>query len=149
MLVKEIMTRDVITVTQKTTLKELAKVINSNRINGAPVVDEIDGTLIGVITMTDLLRMLKHICFWDEIGARDNSQAGVLGVDIKDALLKEKDKAVVGAKMTKVVHTVEEDDSVDEVLAMMCRYNIHTIPVVKNHKVVGIIGATDIVNYCI
>ena len=149
MLVKEVMTKDVISVTPSTTLKDLAKIINKNRINGVPVVDDVDGSLIGVITMTDLLRILRHICFWDEIGNRDNLQAGVFGVDIKEALLKEKDKAVVGSKMTKIVHTVEEDDSVEEVLMMMCHYNIHTIPVVKNRKIIGIIGATDIVNYWI
>jgi CBS domain-containing protein len=146
MKVKDVMSTNVITVNPDTNLKELAKVIYTNRINGVPVVKS-DGSLVGVITMTDLLQILKHICFWDEIGNVESDESSV--VSIKEALQKEKDKAVVGAKMTKTVHTVKEDDSVDFVLRLMCKYEIHTIPVVRDGKLVGIIGASDIINSCI
>lgn len=144
MRAKEIMTRDVIAVTTATTLKELARIVSIHRINGVPVLDE-KGNLEGVITQTDLLRILRHICFWDEMGEERSPM-----LSVKESLTREKDKAVVGTKMTKLVHTVKEDDEVDHVLRLMCRYDIHTIPVVNaNGKLVGIIGATDIVNHCI
>lgn len=146
MLVKDIMTKNVITVNNDTTLKELTRIISTYRINGAPVVDR-DGILIGVITMTDLLRILRHICFWDEVSGREKQEGNI--PQIKDALCKEKDRAIVGSKMTTSVYTVKETDTVDYVLQLMCKYDIHTIPVVNDGKLVGIVGATDIVNSCI
>jgi len=55
--VKNIMTRDVITVPPDYTVEETAQVLQKNRISGAPVVDA-DGQLVGTITQTDLFRVL-------------------------------------------------------------------------------------------
>ena len=55
--VKNIMTRDVITVPPDYTVEETAQVLQKNRISGAPVVDD-SGQLVGTITQTDLFRVL-------------------------------------------------------------------------------------------
>ena len=55
--VKDIMTRDVITVPPDYTVEETAQVLQKNRISGAPVVDA-QGQLVGTITQTDLFRVL-------------------------------------------------------------------------------------------
>ncbi len=55
--VKDIMTRDVITVPPDYTVEETAQVLEKNRISGVPVVDA-DGQLVGTITQTDLFRVL-------------------------------------------------------------------------------------------
>ena len=55
--VKDIMTRDVITVPPDYTVEETAQVLQKNRISGAPVVDA-DGQLVGTITQNDLFRVL-------------------------------------------------------------------------------------------
>ena len=55
--VKDIMTRDLITVPPDFTVEETAQVLQKNRISGAPVVDA-DGQLVGTITQTDLFRVL-------------------------------------------------------------------------------------------
>ena len=55
--VKDIMTRDVITVPPDYTVEETAQVLEKNRISGLPVVDA-DGQLVGTITQTDLFRVL-------------------------------------------------------------------------------------------
>jgi acetoin utilization protein AcuB len=55
--VKDIMTRDVITVPPDYTVEETAQVLQKNRISGAPVVDA-NGQLVGTITQTDLFRVL-------------------------------------------------------------------------------------------
>jgi predicted transcriptional regulator len=54
----DIMTTEVITVRKETGLKELAKILYDNHINGVPVVDE-DGSLIGIICESDLIRKDK------------------------------------------------------------------------------------------
>jgi acetoin utilization protein AcuB len=55
--VKNIMTRDVITVPPDFTVEETTLVLQKNKISGAPVVDS-DGQLVGTITQTDLFRVL-------------------------------------------------------------------------------------------
>jgi len=55
--VKDIMTKDPITVPFDFTVEEAAEVLMKNRISGAPVVDH-DGQIVGTITKGDLFRVL-------------------------------------------------------------------------------------------
>ena len=55
--VKEIMTRDPITVPQDFTVEETAQILLKDKISGAPVVDD-KGKVIGTITQDDLFRVL-------------------------------------------------------------------------------------------
>jgi acetoin utilization protein AcuB len=55
--VKDIMTKDPITVPPDYTVEETARVLLENKISGAPVVDQ-NGKVIGTITQTDLFRVL-------------------------------------------------------------------------------------------
>ncbi len=53
-LVRDVMTRNVVTLDKGASLKEAARLMDSNRIKKLPVTD--NGRLIGILTMTDLLR---------------------------------------------------------------------------------------------
>lgn len=55
--VKDIMTRDPITVAVDYTVTETAEILLKNKINGVPVVDH-KGQVVGVVTQTDLFRVL-------------------------------------------------------------------------------------------
>ncbi len=55
--VKDIMTKDVITVPPEFTAEETARVLLRNKISGAPVVDG-NGQLVGTITQADIFRVL-------------------------------------------------------------------------------------------
>jgi acetoin utilization protein AcuB len=55
--VKDIMTKDPITVPPNFTVEETAEVLLNNRISGVPVVDH-SGNVVGIITQTDLFRVL-------------------------------------------------------------------------------------------
>ncbi len=61
--VKEIMTKQVITVQEDTPLEEAAKVMSDNKIGGLPVVR--DGRVVGIITETDMFKI-----FLELLGAR-------------------------------------------------------------------------------
>jgi len=138
MKVKDIMAKDIITVTPETTLKELAGIIKKKKIHGVPVLDQ-NGELVGIMTVSDMLGILKGLVYWGEL------EKIKPGLGIKDALMKEKENAVVGQNMSKAVRTIKEDDSVEKVLELMCKHNVHTIPVVKEGKIVGVVGASDII----
>ena len=55
--VKDIMTKEVITVPPDFTVEETAQVLQKNKISGAPVVNS-EGQIVGTITQTDLFRVL-------------------------------------------------------------------------------------------
>lgn len=55
--VKNIMSKNPISVTPELTVEETAEVLLNNKISGAPVVDE-KGKVVGTITQTDLFRVL-------------------------------------------------------------------------------------------
>jgi acetoin utilization protein AcuB len=62
--VRDIMTKDVITVAEDTTLEEAARVMADNKIGGLPVLR--DDKLVGIITETDLFKI-----FLEMLGARE------------------------------------------------------------------------------
>ena len=62
--VDEVMTRDVITVSEYTPLEEAARIMADNKIGGLPVLR--DGKLVGIITESDLFKIFTEI-----LGARD------------------------------------------------------------------------------
>jgi len=64
-LVETIMTRDVIIVTEYTTLEEAARIMADHKISSLPVMR--DGKLVGMITETDLFQI-----FLELLGAREN-----------------------------------------------------------------------------
>jgi len=55
--VQEVMTRDVITVTPQTPMRELKEILRIRRISGTPVVE--NGNLVGVISMANLIEALE------------------------------------------------------------------------------------------
>jgi acetoin utilization protein AcuB len=55
--VKDIMTPDPVTVPYNYTVEETAEVLLSNKISGVPVVDQ-NGGIVGIITQTDLFRVI-------------------------------------------------------------------------------------------
>jgi acetoin utilization protein AcuB len=78
--VQKIMTRDVITITEDTPLEEAARIMADNKIGGLPVVR--DGSVVGIITETDLFKI-----FLEMLGAREQGvRLAVLVMNIPGTL---------------------------------------------------------------
>lgn len=58
--VYEVMTKQPLTVTPETGLREAALLMLENKIGGLPVIDEVSDTVVGVITESDLFEALLH-----------------------------------------------------------------------------------------
>ena len=139
----DIMTKDIVTVTLETSVTELAKILSTNNIGGAPVVDD-NGSLLGIVTESDLIDQKKKIHIPTVVTILDS----VFFLENPDKMEKEIMKiagATVGDIYTPDPVTVEEDTPLDELATIMSEKNIHTLPVVKDDRLVGIIGKRDII----
>jgi len=138
MQIKDIMTKNVITISPDASLKKVGEILKEKRISGLPVVDE-KGDIVGVVTITDMLRfILDNIYQWE-----------VLKKDIADLRLsemyeQERLKAKVCDIMTRKVITLNEEDTIEKVMKLMFEKKIHTLPVVKDGKLVGVVGKRDL-----
>ncbi|HVF00940.1 MAG TPA: CBS domain-containing protein, partial [Rubrobacteraceae bacterium] len=54
MLVKEIMTKDIITVSPEMPVKEVANLLNESSVSGVPVMDD-EGRVLGVVSEVDVV----------------------------------------------------------------------------------------------
>ena len=139
----DIMTTEVITVRKDTSLKDLAKLLYENHINGVPVVDD-DGLLIGIICESDLIRKDKKLHIPTVVAIFD----WVLYLERPKKIEREIQRinaTKVEDLYTKKVVTVDEKVPVDEIATIMEQKKISTIPVMDGNRLVGIIGKTDLV----
>jgi len=67
-VVADVMTTEVITVTEDTPLEEAARIMSDNKIGGLPVVS--NGKLVGIITETDLFKIFLELLGAREMGVR-------------------------------------------------------------------------------
>ncbi len=142
MLVKDIMTKEVITVKEEATVSEVVRILLGNRISGVPVVDDKD-ELSGIVSEADLIYRERNIHLPTFITIMD-------GVIFLESMKKVEDQLrkmtgyVVKDIMTKPVITVTEDTSVEEAARIMMDKNVNRVPVVRDKKIVGIVTRADI-----
>jgi CBS domain-containing protein len=140
--VKDIMTRNVITVSPETEILQAAKILLENHINGLPVLDA-DGNLVGILCQSDLVAQQKKIPTPSLFTLLD----GFFPLSSMKNLEKEVQKIAatsVGHAMSPDPVTVQSDATVEEVATLMVNKNFHTIPVMEAGKLVGIVGKEDI-----
>ena len=81
--VKEVMTKEVITVREDCPIEDAARIMVDNKIGGLPVVRE-DGQLVGIITETDIFKIMLEL-----MGAREQGLRLTLLVPEKKGVLAE------------------------------------------------------------
>jgi CBS domain-containing protein len=140
---KDIMTKDIITVTEDTPVAELAKLLTSNNISGAPVLNA-DNKVIAVVTESDLIDQSKKLHIPTVVTILDS----VFYLENPDKMEAEM-KKIAGTKVSEICSelpkTVSPDTQLDEIATIMAEGNIHTLPVIDGEKLVGIIGKKDII----
>lgn len=137
------MSRDVITVTRDVSVKELAALLTSRNISGVPVVDE-DDNLIGVVTESDLIYQNKKIHIPTTFMILD-AFIFLESTEKMDLEMKKIAGSTVGDIYSKDVIRVTESTPLDEIATIMSEKNVHTLPVVSDGRLVGIIGKRDII----
>lgn len=140
---KDIMTRDVITVKAELKVKELARLLVKHHISGAPVVNE-DDVLIGIVTDKDLIESNKKLHLPTVVSLFD----AVIYLESEKHFKEELKKmaaTTVDDIMVRDVVTVEEETTVREMATLMSEQGKNLLPVLKDGKVVGVVGKEDIV----
>jgi CBS domain-containing protein len=144
MFARDIMSRNVITVTRDTTIKEIARLLTEHKISGVPVVDG-EGRVMGVVSEGDLIYQDKKLhtpAFLEILG-------GVIYLEDPKRVGQEMMKmtaAKAGEIMTTKVHTVKEDTPVTDIATLMIERQVNRVPVLDGQgKIAGIVSRQDII----
>lgn len=164
--VKDIMMRDVVTVTPELSVADLIRLLEFEQISGAPVVAS--GRVVGVVSVTDVLRLAAHGAEvaagdtsvdreWpveeqgDEELKRDRARLAYF-LDPEDfpGLFESKEGVAVFSQstvrdiMTPATFSVHPSTTVPELARFLCRGRIHRSLVLDGLKIEGIVTTFDI-----
>jgi CBS domain-containing protein len=116
---KDIMTKNVITISPDSTLVDVAKLLGEKKITGVPVVDG-SGKVIGIITEKDILNFAnRYLC------------------DFRNTKVEE--------AMTKNVVSFSSDTDIDAISLCFSKNNFRRVPIIDEGKLVGIISRRDVI----
>lgn len=140
---KDIMTRDVVTVKPETSVEELASLLVKHQISGVPVVDE-KGDLYGIVTENDLISQNKRLHIPTVVSFLD---AAIYLESSKkfEQEVKRITATKAGDICARKVLTVSEDTTLVDIATLMDEKKTHLLPVVRDGKMVGIVGKRDVV----
>lgn len=141
--VADVMTKEVISVTKETSIRELAELFAKHRISSAPVVDA-DGDLLGVVTESDLIEQDKNLHIPTVISLFD----WVIYLESEKKFERELQKMTgqtVGDIFMTDVETVTPATPLSTVADLMSSRKLHALPVVEGKKVVGMVARIDLI----
>ena len=125
MKIRDVMTWNVVTVTSDTPIMEARKIMDAHNIRRLPVVDK--GKLVGIVSK-------------ERIARSGPSPATSLSVWEINYLLA---KMTVKEVMKKDAVTVDPDMSVEAAIALAQSKGVGALPVLENHKLIGIATTND------
>lgn len=128
MLVKDIMTSDVLTVREDQSMLEAREELRGKNLISLPVVDD--------------LKRIRGIITVDDIGKASPSDTSTLSRYEANYLLG---RLKVKDVMRRTVVTVEADDTIEFVAYKLYKYKVNALPVVNDeNKLCGIVSRSDI-----
>jgi len=150
--VKNVMTRDVITVKASQKTRDAWLVMMESSISGTPVVDD-NGQLVGILSSTDIFkailnRVVKARSLREAIGQVSDSDTAEKE-EIRELILAI--RAVIDSPVSSVlpkeqkILSLSPEDSMDRAIKMLAEHNVNRLPVVKENRVVGIVTRQDVI----
>ena len=138
---KDIMAKELITVSPDMEILEAGRILLEKGINGIPVVDQ--GKLVGIICQSDLIAQQKSLPLPSLFTFLDGFIPLKSTKHFEKALQKIAATTVADA-MTQDPITVDPEATIEELATLMVDRNFHTIPVVEEGRLVGVVGKEDI-----
>lgn len=127
--VSAIMTKDVISVSEKDSLENVISIFRNKGIRHLPVKE--GKKIVGIISRTDINRLT--------FGALFDNQEGV------DAAIL--DMLTISQVMSDKPHTITSDTTIREVAEIFSEAEYHSLPVVDEDELKGIVTTTDVIKY--
>jgi CBS domain-containing protein len=115
---RQIMQRPVFATTIRASVRDIASQLVGNGFSGMPVAER-DGTVVGIITEADILRVL------------------VEGKPLETLM--------AGSVMSSNPTTVDVDTPITEVMGILQEHHILRVPVTDRGKLIGIISRSDVI----
>lgn len=128
--ISKIMSNDIITVNKTQSIREVSDIIEDRNIHHVPVVS--GDKVIGMLSKVDL----QKISF---VNSYDND-------GLTTAMY---DNLNIEQVMTKDVKVVQKSDTIYEVATILSKNEFHSLPVVEEEKLVGIVTTTDLIKYLV
>jgi CBS domain-containing protein len=140
MQAKDIMTANVISVSEDTPVHEVVGLLLKHRISAVPVVDG-ERKVVGIVSEGDLLR--------PEGASRAGTQRPwwLEAIFAGETVAYEKAQGrTAGAVMWRNVVTVDEDTPVNEIAELLERHHIKRVPVLSGGRLVGIVSRANLLH---
>jgi len=147
MTVGDIMRSEVLAAGADWSLESLGDFLIDNCISGAPVTTP-DGELVGVVSMTDIVRQssmsnshhdggITHDVYLYELESRMSREELRVFHEREDSTVR------VSDIMTPMIFRVDSDTSLQEVAETMLKGRIHRVFVTEDGRLTGIVTALD------
>jgi CBS domain-containing protein len=135
--VRDVMTTEVVSVTQDAPFAEIATALRQYRVSAFPVLNSA-GEVIGVVSESDLLTKLA-------LGGGEDGMPGMI-TGLLHQHQTEKARAVTAAElMTSPAVTVAPDDTVEHAAQLMYLRKVKRVPVVdEDGRLAGIVSRADV-----
>lgn len=124
------MSNDIITINKTQSIREVSDIIKDKNIRHVPVVS--GEKVIGMLSKIDL----QKISFVNTVDGDELTTALYDGLNIEQV-------------MTKDVKVVQKDDTIYDVATILSKNEFHSLPVLENEKLVGIVTTTDLIKYLV
>ncbi len=138
----DIMSRDVVTLPAELDFATAARILLDNHFNGAPVVDD-QGRLLGILCQSDLVAQHKRLPVPTLFTLLD-SFVRLTPTKQLEKQVRKIAALTVAEAMTPDPVTVRPDTGIETIAGLMVDSNLHTLPVVEDDKLVGVIGKEDV-----
>lgn len=139
--VRDLMSRNVLTVTADLDIQSLARKLAAAHISGAPVVDD-KGKLIGVVSRHDLASHERPAGGSETAAYWQGDPRLPGGYSVLDLSQSEK---TVEQIMTPAVYSIDEDAGLVELCDFFLKGEIHRVLVTRKGKLAGIVTPTDMI----
>jgi CBS domain-containing protein len=140
---RDIMTREVHTVSPETTVEVLARFFVETGVSAMPVVDDA-GTLRGIVTETDLIAQDRPLHIPTVISLFD----WVLYVESQERF-REQVKKITARQVAEIcttdVASCSPDTPVCDIASLMVDRGVHLVPVIEGRRLVGVVARLDII----
>lgn len=143
---RDLMRKDVVTVSYADALSDVERTLSDHRISGAPVTDEA-GHIIGIISLKDLISR-----YAEDSDARPRRGAGFFHLSTEELLDDDFDAFSVPAEaeetagdiMTGEIYSVSVDAGLKEIAQSMLEHKVHRLLVQQDGQYVGLVSTMEI-----